>query len=85
MTCRNHGVDIGPRRERDDGSEGFDEIEITEEMERAGFFVLDDWTGVLDKGTLAKRVYIAMFRAKGRPILSPSTPALADATESQDD
>ena len=40
------------------------EIEITEAMEHAGFDVLDDWTGVLDKATLAREVYIAMVRAK---------------------
>jgi hypothetical protein len=39
-------------------------------MEAAGFDVLDDWTGVLDKGTLAREVYIAMVRAKARHIPS---------------
>ena len=43
------------------------ETKITLEMERAGFDVLDDWTGVLDKGTLAREVYIAMVRAKAPP------------------
>jgi hypothetical protein len=46
-----------------------EKIEITREMERAGFDVLDDWTGVLDKGTLAREVYTAMVRAKARPIV----------------
>ena len=41
-----------------------EEIEVTEEMTEAGFFILEDWTGVLDKATLAKEVYIAMLRVK---------------------
>jgi hypothetical protein len=52
-----------------------DEIEITSEMARAGFDVLDDWTGVLDKGTLATEVYIAMVRAKVRPKLVRVVPS----------
>lgn len=41
-----------------------DEIEVTSAMEAAGFDVLDDWMGVLDKGTLVREVYIAMVCAK---------------------
>ena len=40
------------------------EVEITPEMVDAGFLVLDELTGLLDKGTLAIEVYTAMYRAR---------------------
>ena len=40
--------------------------EITSEMVAAGFSVLDDWSGIVDRANLAREVYIAMVRAKDR-------------------
>jgi hypothetical protein len=50
-------------------SEHDGEIMISPEMKRAGFDVLDEWTGVLDKATLAIEVIPPWFAQKLTPNL----------------
>lgn len=70
--------------ERNDEGNSTGEIAITEAMEHAGFDVLDDWTGILDKGTLARAVYTAMVRAKVRRNLSHALCAHVEDVVSRD-
>lgn len=61
--------------ERKNEPNSTDEIEITAEMIDAGFCVIEDLFGVLDRATIAKEVYIAMVRAKARRVFAPNLPA----------